>query len=178
MSETNFDKFLPKNVDSPKFYLLLKTDLEYYNELKDTHEGDSGFDLITPEDIHFNENETKLVNLKVKTNMIMIESKNNNSDSYQLVKNMFYKSYNLRARSSIFKTNVRIANNQGLIDANYMGDIKVALDNIKPGEYILKKGTSIVQLALGCLSNFEVFKVEDFPRTTSRGENGFGSTGN
>jgi dUTP pyrophosphatase len=139
------------------------TNEEFYDEMKTTHEGDSGIDLFFPEEIKIPAGETKLIDLKIKSQMY------ESSEINQKI------SYNLRARSSIYKTPLRISNSAGLIDAGYTGNIKVALDNIKNYDYIIKKGQSIVQLVAGDLKPIITRKVLEL-ENTSRGSNGFGST--
>lgn len=81
------------------------------------------------------------------------------------------------ARSSISKTPLRLANNQGIIDAGYRGELMIALDNITHKQWELDPGTRLVQ---ACQSNLIPFKTlivnEDF-EATERGAGGFGSTG-
>ena len=70
-----------------------------------------------------------------------------------------------------------MANNQGIIDAGYRGELMVALDNITPKQWILNPGTRLVQVCMHDLSPFMVSKVDKDFETTERGEGGFGSTG-
>lgn len=134
-----------------------------YDELKITHQGDSGIDLFFPDELTIRVGETKLVNLKIKSQMYDSE------ENYKTI------SYDLRARSSIYKTPLRIANSSGLIDAGYTGNIMVALDNIKDFDYTIKRGQSLVQLVAGDLKPILTKKVSQLQETT-RGEQGFGST--
>lgn len=134
-----------------------------YDELKITHQGDSGIDLFFPDELTIRVGETKLVNLKIKSQMYDSE------ENYKTI------SYDLRARSSIYKTPLRIANGSGLIDAGYTGNIMVALDNIKDFDYTIKRGQSLVQLVAGDLKPILTKKVSQLQETT-RGEQGFGST--
>lgn len=134
-----------------------------YDELKITHQGDSGIDLFFPDELTIRVGETKLVNLKIKSQMYDSE------ENYKPI------SYDLRARSSIYKTPLRIANGSGLIDAGYTGNIMVALDNIKDFDYTIKRGQSLVQLVAGDLKPILTKKVSQLQETT-RGEQGFGST--
>lgn len=139
------------------------TDEDLYDEIKTTHEGDSGIDLFFPDELTIHAGETKLVNLKICSQM------------YQSEENYHTISYDLRARSSIYKTPLRISNSAGLIDAGYTGNIMVALDNIKDFDYIIKRGQSLVQLVSGDLKPIITKKVIQL-QETSRGDNGFGST--
>ena len=81
------------------------------------------------------------------------------------------------ARSSISKTPLGLANNQGIIDAGYRGELMVALDNVAPKQWVLNPGTRLVQVCMHDLSPFMVSKVEKDFEATERGEGGFGSTG-
>jgi dUTP pyrophosphatase len=147
------------------------------------HEGDSGFDLFFPEDVSFSPGETKLVDLKVRSEMF--NCKSNKSSSYYLY-----------ARSSISKTPLVVANNQGIIDAGYRGNLKVALKYVPTDKFLLacskatpatytkfvaqnmykvKRGDKLVQL---CAPTLETPTVEfvDSLSDSSRGAGGFGST--
>ena len=79
-------------------------------------------------------------------------------------------------RSSIAKTPLRLCNSIGLIDAGYRGEIKAVVDNIKSELYIVEKGQRLFQLVAmdGSPINFQL--VDELTETT-RGEDGFGSTG-
>lgn len=65
----------------------------------------------------------------------------------------------------------------GVIDPDYMGEVKVAMFNLglKPVEF--KKGDRIAQLILESCKVPDVIEVDDL-MPTFRGERGFGSTGN
>jgi dUTP pyrophosphatase len=65
----------------------------------------------------------------------------------------------------------------GVIDPDYVGEVKVAMFNLglKPVEF--KKGDRIAQLILERCEVPDVLEVDTLV-TTSRGEGGFGSTGN
>jgi dUTP pyrophosphatase len=65
----------------------------------------------------------------------------------------------------------------GVIDPDYVGEVKVAMFNLglKPVEF--KKGDRIAQLILERCEVPDVLEVDTLV-STSRGEGGFGSTGN
>lgn len=64
----------------------------------------------------------------------------------------------------------------GTVDAPYRGEIKVICDNIgKDGLYI-KRGEKIAQIVILPVPEFTPFEF-DFLGETTRGEGGFGSTG-
>lgn len=84
--------------------------------------------------------------------------------------------YDLRARSSIDKTNLILSNGMGLIDCTYRGEIKASVRNVTPEPYTVEKGARLFQLALPGLESFTVDIVDSLSET-SRGSGGFGSTG-
>lgn len=65
----------------------------------------------------------------------------------------------------------------GVIDSDYTGEIIVGMTLIIPGEKIFKIGDRVAQLII---QKFEkiTLSLNTTLDTTSRGENGFGSTGN
>lgn len=135
-----------------------------YSDHKHYHAGDCGLDLFFPEDVVFHPGETKIVDLKIKATATM--------DGYPI-------SYDLRPRSSISKTPLRLANSIGTIDAGYRGNLMVALDHIKywyEDPYVVRAGTRLVQLCSPTLSPVNMTIVDELDET-ERGEGGFGSTG-
>ena len=91
-----------------------------------------------------------------------------------------YRAYWLAPRSSISKTEWRLANSMGLIDATYRGTLRAALCSVVGGSPThALDGQRICQLATGDLSAWsEVVVVDELPGpATERGEGGFGSTG-
>lgn len=84
--------------------------------------------------------------------------------------------YMLIPRSSISKTGIRLANSIGIIDKNYRGDVMVVVDNLKDEEVLLKEGSCYFQIVAfdGILPKYQI---ENVSVNTSRGEDGFGSTG-
>lgn len=85
--------------------------------------------------------------------------------------------YYLYARSSIYKTAFSLANNVGIIDSGYRGNICAALHNNSGIYTSVKMGTRMTQICMpGLCPNFHVRLVSKLT-TTDRGEGGFGSTG-
>ena len=90
--------------------------------------------------------------------------------------------YYMYARSSIYKTSYRLANNVGIIDSGYRGVLKAAMDpkrsNVENEEFVpLEKGKRYWQLCTPTLEPFdEVLLVYDLGETV-RGSGGHGSTG-
>ena len=84
--------------------------------------------------------------------------------------------YMLVPRSSIYKTNIRLANSLGIIDKKYRGDIMVAVDNIGDSDVLLQEGCCYFQI-VAFDGNLPKYQIDDVNTDTSRGDGGFGSTG-
>lgn len=84
--------------------------------------------------------------------------------------------YMLVPRSSISKTTIRLANSIGIIDKEYRGYLMVKVDNLSDVDVILQEGSSYFQIVSfdGNLPKYNIGKVN---KETSRGDNGFGSSG-
>lgn len=83
-------------------------------------------------------------------------------------------------RSSVVKTRLRLANNIGLIDTDYRGEISAVFDYINsenPDKSIHLKGDRVCQLLIEKLENTSLVKVKELSET-KRGSKGYGSTGN
>lgn len=86
-----------------------------------------------------------------------------------------YVSYRIYPRSSIFNTQVRLANSVGVVDSGYRGEIMAAFDNISDHECTIPRGTKLVQLVYDAGEITAVKSVNSFEATV-RGARGFGST--
>ena len=147
---------------------------------------DSGFDLFVPTEFS-PENKTEKIDYKIKAAMFKtmksckVETANQNAITFN---NRDPMPYYLYPRSSISKTRVRLANNVGIIDSGYRGNIGAYFD-IDPSyldentEPVLEKHQRVLQICSNDLSAFKVILVKDINElgTTTRGERGFGSTG-
>jgi dUTPase len=99
--------------------------------------------------------------------------------------NLIYTPFYTYARSSISKTSLRLANNQGIIDAGYRGSIIGMFDCIYKNEFfggfeILEPYSRILQICAPNLMPIYVQIVDSLEQlgpSTSRGSGGFGSTG-
>ena len=141
-------KIKPFNEDINKMY-------ENHNHF---HPGDSGLDIYIIENQIINPGETIRLNLGISC------------------ENLDTKSYFLMPRSSLSKTPLRLANSVGLIDAGYRGEIMAAVDNIKDFSYEVEIGQRLFQIVAmdGSAIHFEL---GDHLSETTRGADGFGSTG-
>ena len=122
------------------------------------HPGDSGLDIYIIENQIINPGETIRLKLGISC------------------ENLDAKSYFLMPRSSLSKTPLRLANSVGLIDAGYRGEIMAAVDNIKDFAYEVEIGQRLFQIVAmdGSAIHFEL---GDHLSETTRGADGFGSTG-
>jgi dUTP pyrophosphatase len=133
---------------------------------------DAGFDLFTPNDESMMyPNKVNKVDYEIICSARMITSK---EQSYNTGFFMF-------PRSSISKTNLRLANNVGIIDAGYRGHLIGMFDVVYSSSTVkLNKFDRHLQIcAPGLVPIYvEIVKSrEDLGEKTERGEGGFGSTG-
>ena len=87
----------------------------------------------------------------------------------------------LYPRSSISKTNLRLANSVGIIDSGYRGHLLAIFDIIRNDNVFttIEKHSRLLQICSGDLQPFIVILIDDIKLLceTSRGSGGFGSTG-
>lgn len=198
-TETSHEKVMHLSifVDSTddKLEELYVESAEKHNKkiLEDPHFYDAGFDLFLPtndkDDTFFGDGTrffgngwsdagpTNKVDFKVKCCAKMCYN------------NLYYFTpFYTYARSSMSKTPLRLANNQGIIDAGYRGNLIGMFDCIyttnysddKPHDYYMEPYTRMLQIcAPGLMPIYVniVDKIEDLGEKTARGEGGFGSTG-
>ena len=75
------------------------------------------------------------------------------------------------------KNALSLVNTPGLIDSGYRGEVCAILINLDPEkDFIIKRGDKICQLVIQKVSEVEI-EITDELEDTSRGEGGFGSTG-
>lgn len=136
----------------------------YFTKIKENpiqHNDDIGLDLITDETVTIEPFECKLVSLGIKTAMYNGEKK---------------AGWDLRPRSSIYKTPLLLANSPGLIDPSYRGTIKAEFRNVSMKPYTVEAGSRLVQAVAFDKEPINFILVNQLDETT-RGEGGFGSTG-
>ena len=137
---------------------ICKKSKKYYQNHGHFHQGDAGLDLYVLDDMTFFPGDTKKIKLGIACEPV---------DG---------KAYYLFPRSSITKTPLRMANSIGLIDGGYRGEIMAVCDNIKDFEYNLVAGTRLFQIVSSDSSPISYDLVDELSNS-SRGEGGFGSTG-
>ncbi len=83
----------------------------------------------------------------------------------------------IRPRSGLaIKKGITVLNSPGTIDADYRGEIKVALINLSGHDVEIEKGERIAQMVIQRHEQAEWIEVETL-NETDRGSGGFGSTG-
>jgi dUTP pyrophosphatase len=83
----------------------------------------------------------------------------------------------VRPRSGLaVKLGVTVANAPGTIDADYRGEVRVALVNLGPEAYVVKHGARIAQMVIARVERARVVEVLELDET-ERSTGGFGSTG-
>ena len=83
----------------------------------------------------------------------------------------------IRPRSGLaFKKNITVINSPGTIDADYRGEIRVALINLSSEEFEVKQGERIAQMVITKHEHAQWTEVSELNKT-KRGAGGFGSTG-
>jgi dUTP pyrophosphatase len=83
----------------------------------------------------------------------------------------------VRPRSGLaFKHGIGIINSPGTIDADYRGEIRVALINLGQGPYTVRRGDRIAQLVIQKVHQARLEIVEALDET-DRNDGGFGHTG-
>lgn len=83
----------------------------------------------------------------------------------------------VRPRSGLAtKFGLTVANAPGTIDADYRGELKVALINLGREPFTIEHGMRIAQLVISPVARATLTLTDALPPTT-RGQGGFGSTG-
>jgi dUTP pyrophosphatase len=83
----------------------------------------------------------------------------------------------VRPRSGLaFQHGVTVVNAPGTIDADYRGEVKVALVNLGREPFIIERGARVAQLLVAPVPRVQWDEVQELP-PSSRGQGGFGHTG-
>lgn len=123
------------------------------------HEGDAGMDLFSVEETILKPMERKLIHTGIKI---------------QLPKDT---EAQIRPRSGLaLKHGITVLNTPGTIDEGYRGEIGIILINLGSEEFKVEEGMKIAQMVIKPTLTLKVEEVVELTETT-RGENGFGSTG-
>jgi dUTP pyrophosphatase len=83
----------------------------------------------------------------------------------------------IRPRSGMaFKHGITVINSPGTIDADYRGEIKIALINLSKEIFTIKNGDRVAQMVINKYEQID-FKLTDSLSETDRGAGGYGHTG-
>jgi dUTP pyrophosphatase len=83
----------------------------------------------------------------------------------------------IRPRSGLASRHgVTVVNAPGTVDADYRGEVKVALINLGREAFTVERGMRIAQMVIAAVPRVEVIEVAALPET-ARGAGGFGHTG-
>ena len=150
----------------PVIELRIKTHLEYYVDHKHAYRGDSGIDLFIPYNV------TIPAHAKSHTVPLLI--------ACEMVEHTLTHttpvSYYIYPRSSLAKTPIRFSPGVGVIDAGYRGILTILVDNHSDKEYVIQKGSRLVQICHQSLRPITVRMVKRLSHS-ERGEAGMGSSG-
>jgi len=138
--------------------------------LADPYFYDAGFDLyLPPRNNAFSGSVVNKVDFKIKCCAQMVHKTGQ----------PYFSPFYTYARSSLSKTPLRLANNQGIIDAGYRGPI-IGMFDCLCADYLADPSSRLLQICAPGLVPIYVHivdSVEELGASTSRGEGGFGSTG-
>lgn len=146
---------------------------------------DSGFDLFVPNSQekfewrsdgshHYcqefpNDNKSLKIDFKVKCRAVIY---NCNGGS----KSIRFSGYYMYPRSSLSKTNLRLANSVGIIDSGYRGNLMGMFDVVDKYAKSFNQFDKLLQICSPTLGPVYVILVDQMATDTNRGEKGFGST--
>jgi|TARA_B110000902_G_scaffold52285_2_gene60382 dUTP pyrophosphatase len=83
----------------------------------------------------------------------------------------------IRPRSGMaFKHGITVINSPGTIDADYRGEIKIALVNLSTEVFTIKNGDRVAQMVINKYEQVK-FNLTDNLDETERGSGGYGHTG-
>lgn len=123
------------------------------------HKEDAGMDLFSIEDKTLKPMERKLIRTGIKIEL----PKNTEAQ--------------IRPRSGLaLKNGITVLNTPGTIDEGYRGEIGIILINLSKEEFRVEKGMKIAQMVIKPIININVEVISELSES-SRGEDGFGSTG-
>lgn len=122
--------------------------------------GDAGMDIFSVEDKLIRSGESALISTGIQL---------------EIPKNT---EIQVRSKSGLaLKHQITVLNSPGTIDEGYRGEVKVILINHGREDFYVKQGMKIAQIVLKPVYDVKICKVDKINENTSRGANGFGSSG-
>jgi dUTP pyrophosphatase len=150
--------------DEPLKNKYIESSQQHNKRVRESEFPDAGFDMFVP--VNINEESQELtIDFKIKCSARIKKSKRPTG-------------FLVYTRSSIYKTPLRLANNVGVIDSGYRGNLMGKFDvqsivNLQKFERITQ---IVAHNMIPILVNI-VDSIEDLGIATERGMGGFGSTG-
>ena len=84
----------------------------------------------------------------------------------------------IRPRSGLsIKHGITIFNAPGTIDSDYRGELKIPIINLGKIDFLVERGMKVGQLIITEYKKIRWVTVSELPISTTRGDRGFGSTG-
>lgn len=169
MENHQYALFLCVNQDNPYRSQYQEKVNQHNSQLTQNMYIDSGFDLFVPKEINMMVHEVNKVDFDVKCEM-------KRRENGEWVPTGFY----MYPRSSISKTKFRLANNVGIIDSGYRGNLIGMFDVIYSQENVkCEAGKRLLQICTPTLEPFKIILQENDEglSDTRRGSGGIGSTG-
>lgn len=146
------------------------------------YETDGGFDLLAPEDVDVSETRNEYINEPIMTNdgcvgfrpvsVINVGGVIIDTGVHMDIPAGYVGM--IKSKSGLNIKHGIIAD--GVVDAGYVGSIKVKLYNLSNDTYHFNKGDKITQIVILPIPYVELEQVTELSET-DRGEGGFGSTG-
>jgi len=123
------------------------------------HEGDSGMDLYSVEGLVIPAGEWRVVSTGLSAKIPVGHE------------------VQVRSKSGLAaKSGISVLNSPGTIDESYLGTWKCIMKNSSKVDFKVKVGMKIAQAVIARVERVEIVEGDDLGES-SRGENGFGSTG-
>lgn len=147
--------------------ILCKTFSDTAKVPSQKHESDFGFDLVADTCVEIAPNVYQYeCNVAFQT----IPSDKFPQDEWSY-------SIDIRCRSSVWETGMILANAIGTVDIDYRGRVKCIFYHVLPNMPKYNVGDKIAQCMLVIAPKIKFTEVDELDMNTSRGTNGFGSTG-
>ena len=136
------------------------------------HHIDAGFDLYCPSNMEFTSSKVNKLDFNVICSASIYRETHNDTIVYNT-------GYYMYPRSSISKSQLRLANNVGIIDAGYRGHLIGMFDTVYNQDVNLNKFDRYLQICAPTLIPICAVLVNSLDELgeTARGAGGFGSTG-
>lgn len=142
---------------------------EFYTEQLDRTNENAGFDVYSVSDIKVGE-ACEFIPFGAKFRMMRYQVDSLGCAEYEDCH------FWLFPRSSIYKSQLIMANSTGVIDSSYRGELKAPVWSMS-GNSQVKKGDRLFQIVAPDMGHIRRIRIVDELPDTVRGEGGFGSTG-